>query len=300
MVSHHLCLGGIRLVLDLRQKMNQKPPKISIITPVFNNVRYIEDCILSVINQKYPNLEYIVIDGGSNDGTVQIIEKYASQLAYFISEKDQGQTQALNKGFVKATGDVFAWINADEEYLPDTLHRVGEAFLKAPNLDFYYGQRIIVNSEKREIGRKRWVSMHPKWHLLYRMSVLPTDASFWSARAHRLTGSLDEENFPRLSMDYDWLLRLSCNVKRWKRTSTYLSKYTERPDRVTQIGDAANPNIERTNNYFTRSRVIDNYQYSKAKLFFGWVAAGLCARIFEKRISFPHLLYSIKKLYRVE
>ena len=117
--------------------------------------------------------------------------------------------------------------------------------------------------------------MHPKWHLLYKMSVLPTDASFWSGRAHRLTGSLDEENFPQLSMDYDWLLRLSFNVKKWKRTSDYLSKYTERPDRATVRGSFADKNIIKNNSYFARSHVIKYYQYSKVKLFFGWVAAGV-------------------------
>ena len=275
-------------------------PKISIITPVFNNVKYIEKCILSVLNQNYPNLEYIIIDGGSTDGTVQIIEKYTDQLTYYLSEKDRGQTHALNKGFSEATGDVLAWLNADEEYLLGTLTEVGEAFLADPALDFFFGNRVIIDEDHEEIGRKRWTPMHPKWHLLYRMSVLPTDASFWSARAHRLTCSLDEENFPRLSMDYDWLLRLSCNVKRWKKTSKYLSKFMERSDRITQIGDAANSNIERTNNYFIRSRVIDNYQHSKVKLLLGWAIAGGWCRIFEMRISFPHLILSVKRLYRLE
>jgi len=272
-------------------------PKISIVTPVYNNVQFIESCILSVLNQNYPNLQYIVIDGGSTDGTGEIIKKYGDKVSYFVSEKDRGQTHALNKGFARATGDVLAWLNADEEYLAGILLKVGHAFLDTPDLDFYCGQRIIVDCEKREIGRKIWPPMHPRWQLLYRMSVLPTDASFWGARVHRLTGKLDEDNFPRLSMDYDWLLRLSFHVKKWKRSAQFFSKYTERPNRVSNLGVNANPNIGKKNNYLARAHVIEHYQYSRVKLFLGWATAGIWCRIFERRISYPHLIHSIKNLY---
>ena len=276
---------------------NGQYPKITIVTPVYNNVKYIKNCIVSVLNQNYPNLEYIVIDGASTDGTAEIIKKYKDKLAYYVSEKDRGQTHALNKGFAKATGDVFAWLNADEEYLSGTLMEVGKAFLADTELDFFFGNRVIIDENHNEIGRKRWAPMHPKWHLLYRMSVLPTDASFWRARAHRLTGSLDEENFPRLSMDYDWLLRLSFNVEKWKRTSAYLSKYTERLDRISQIGVAENPKIGTINNYLARNRVFEYYNYSKTRLFFGWLVAGIWCRVFEGRINRPHLLHSLRSLF---
>jgi len=276
---------------------NGQYPKITIVTPVYNNVKYIEDCIVSVLNQNYPNLEYIVIDGASTDGTAEIIGKYKNKLAYFVSEKDRGQTHALNKGFAKATGNVLAWLNADEEYLPGTLMEVGKAFMADPELYFFFGNRVIINEDHNETGRKKWVPMHPKWHLLYRMSVLPTDASFWSAGAHRLTGVLDEHNFPKLSMDYDWLLRLSFNVKKWKRSSNYLSKYTERLDRISRIGVAENPKIGTINNYLARSRVIEYYHCSKGKLFIGWAIAGLWCRIFERRINCPHLLHSLRSLF---
>ena len=141
--------------------MGENFPRITIITPVFNNVHFIESCILSILNQNYPNLEYIVIDGGSNDGTLEIIENYAEKLTYFISEKDRGQTHALNKGFAKATGQILAWLNADEEYLPGTLLEVGKHFKNYPDLDLYYGQRIIVDINKNEIGRKYFPKMSP-------------------------------------------------------------------------------------------------------------------------------------------
>ncbi len=272
-------------------------PRISIITPVYNNASFIENCIMSVLNQGYPNLEYIVIDGGSTDGTVETIQKYAAKLAYFVSEKDRGQTHALNKGFAWATGDVLAWLNADEEYLPGTLHEVGKAFITNSELDFFFGNRIIINKDFKEVGRKTWVPMHPKWQLLYRMDVLPTDACFWGVRSHKLTGKLDEENFPTLCMDFDWLLRLSFNVKKWKWTPHYLSKYTERIDRVTMRGILADGKALRNNIYFARGRVIEQHKYSKIKLLLGWAIAGIWCRIFERRISFPDLSYSVRNLF---
>jgi len=279
---------------------NDDYPKISIITAVYNNADYIEDCVLSVIGQDYPNVEYIVIDGGSTDGTAQIIEKYKDRLACFISEPDRGQTHALNKGFARAAGDVLAWLNADEEYLPGTLSEVGLAFRETPGLDFFYGQRIVVDPDKREIGRRQWVSMPPKWHMLYRMYVLPTDASFWSRRAHELTGELDEKNFARLSMDYDWLLRLSFNIRKWKRTGNYLAKFTERTDRATIQGEDNDPAIIHKNNRLARSMVIENHRLSKLRLLAGWLAAGIWSRILERRWSAPHLGVSLRRLFLIE
>lgn len=271
-------------------------PRISIITPVYNNANFIKNCIVSVLNQGYPNLEYIVIDGDSTDGTAEIIERYIDKLAYFVSEKDNGQTHALNKGFAEATGDVLAWLNADEEYLPGTLLEVGKAFIADSELDFFFGNRIIINTDYEETGRRKWAPIHPKWHLLYRMDALPTDASFWSAKSHKLTGKLDEDNFPTLSMDFDWLLRLSFNLKTWKWTPHYLSKYTERIDRVTMRGNLADGKILRNNSYFARSRVIEQYQYSKIKLLLGWAIAGIWCRIFERRINFPDISNSVRNL----
>jgi glycosyltransferase involved in cell wall biosynthesis len=247
--------------------------KISIITPVFNNAPYIENCIKSVLNQNYPYLEYIIIDGGSTDGTVHIIGKYAENLAYFVSEKDGGQTHALNKGFARATGDIFAWLNADEQYLPGTLFDVGRAFSSHLGLDFFYGNRIIVNSDLLEIGRKKWVPMHPKWRILCIGRVLPTDASFWSATIHRKTGELDEKHFPKFGMDVDWFLRLSLNIKKWKHARKYLSAYMERSDRISKIGKNSNPNLAAENHHLARKLLLKNCSHSKIKIYLGYLIA---------------------------
>jgi len=114
-------------------------PLISIVTPSFNQGQFLKTCIESVLSQGYPKVEYIVIDGGSRDNSIHIIEKYAGDIAYWISEPDKGQTDAINKGFHKSNGNVVAWLNADDFYLPGALAAVGRAYQRRPDASFYYG-----------------------------------------------------------------------------------------------------------------------------------------------------------------
>ncbi len=111
-------------------------PRITIITPSFNQGRYIEQTILSVLEQDYPNLEYIIIDGGSSDATVEVIKKYEKQLSFWVSEKDKGQSDAINKGLQRATGDVFNWLNSDDLLEKGALNEVGKAFSENDILSF--------------------------------------------------------------------------------------------------------------------------------------------------------------------
>lgn len=115
-------------------------PKISIVTPSFNQGKYIEQTILSVLDQNYPNLEYIIIDGGSTDTTVDIIKKYEKHLTYWISEPDRGQTDAINKGFAKCTGEIFNWINSDDYYEPATFHTLAQLFSSNPSVNIVCGK----------------------------------------------------------------------------------------------------------------------------------------------------------------
>lgn len=119
------------------------PPKISIVTPSFNQGRFLEETILSVLNQNYPNLEYIVIDGGSEDETVEVIRRYEDRLAYWVSEKDRGQVHAINKGIERATGDIFAFINSDDVYLPGTFAAVADYFEAYPESEWVCGDTIM-------------------------------------------------------------------------------------------------------------------------------------------------------------
>ena len=122
-------------------------PKISIVTPSFNQGRYIEQTILSVLDQNYPNLDYIIIDGGSTDETVEIIKKYEQRLAYWISEPDKGQTDAINKGFAKCTGEIFNWINSDDYYEPGTFLKLAQLFSNDPSVNVVCGREWGFNDD---------------------------------------------------------------------------------------------------------------------------------------------------------
>ena len=128
--------------------MDKNFPKISIVTPSFNQGKYIEQTIQSVLNQNYPNLEYIIIDGGSSDNTVEIIKKYEQQLSYWISEPDTGQTNAINKGFAKSTGDIFNWINSDDYYEPGTFEKLAKLFTENPQVNVVCGREWSFNDER--------------------------------------------------------------------------------------------------------------------------------------------------------
>lgn len=123
-------------------------PKISIITPSYNQGAYIEETILSVLDQKYPKVEYIIVDGGSTDNTIDIIKKYKKYINYWVSEKDNGQSCAINKGLKYATGEIINWLNSDDYYMPGALHHVGSVFAKG-NVTAYSGRsRVFSDSDE--------------------------------------------------------------------------------------------------------------------------------------------------------
>ncbi|MBT7818335.1 MAG: glycosyltransferase, partial [Chloroflexi bacterium] len=128
-------------------------PLVSIITPSYNQAEYLEKTITSVLGQTYPNIEYIIIDGGSEDGSKEIIEKYQKKIKYWVSEPDQGQTDAINKGFAKANGEILAWLNSDDTYEP---HAVAEAvtyLLEHPEIGLVYGDTDFIDAQDRKIGK---------------------------------------------------------------------------------------------------------------------------------------------------
>ncbi|MCL1946983.1 MAG: glycosyltransferase [Chitinivibrionia bacterium] len=146
-------------------------PKISIITPCFNSDKYLEETILSVLGQNYPNLEYIIIDGGSTDKTVEIIKKYQDKLTFWISEKDNGMYEAIQKGFNRSTGEIMAWINSDDMYHKNSFYTVAEIFqnfqeikwlLGAVTLWDEYGRCIGVDKSKK-FTRLDFLTRNFKW-----------------------------------------------------------------------------------------------------------------------------------------
>lgn len=126
-------------------------PLVSIVTPSFNQAKYLEETILSVLEQDYPNLEYMIIDGGSTDGSVDIIRKYADRLAYWVSEPDSGQAEAINKGWSRCRGEIFAYLNSDDYYLPGAISTIVEAFRSNPAVAIVYGQAQWVSESGKRL-----------------------------------------------------------------------------------------------------------------------------------------------------
>lgn len=184
----------------------QKLPRISIVTPSYNQAQFLERTIISVLNQNYPNLEYIIIDGGSTDGSVEIIRKYEKYLAYWFSEADQGQSDALNKGFDKSTGEILAWLNSDDMYLPNALFNVARSFVKNPDAALIYGDYIKVDADDRCFALRRQPSFDYQVCLhAYTMPIQP--ASFFNREAFFSVGGLNINL--HYTMDYDLILRLA-------------------------------------------------------------------------------------------
>jgi glycosyltransferase involved in cell wall biosynthesis len=169
-------------------------PKISIVTPSYNQGQFLERTILSVLNQNHPNLEYIIIDGGSTDGSVEIIEKYEKYLACWVSEEDDGQAEAIKKGFRRSTGQVLAWLNSDDIYLPGTLLRVGSVFRENPHADVVYGNKYLVDEKGRIIGERRLTPYIPyisKLGFLYGGFGIYQPAAFWTKELYYKVGGID-------------------------------------------------------------------------------------------------------------
>jgi glycosyltransferase involved in cell wall biosynthesis len=180
-------------------------PKISVVTPSFNQADYLERTIRSVLNQGYPNLEYIIIDGGSTDGSVEIIKRYASRLAYWVSEPDRGQSHAINKGLQRATGEWVGWQNSDDLYLPGSFARVAEAARKNPQAGLIIGDMQLITADDGIIRELRYV--RPTYQaLLAEGMVLTNQAAFWRRDLHTRIGWLDESL--HYGFDYEWFLRV--------------------------------------------------------------------------------------------
>ncbi len=184
-------------------KKNNKWPKISIVTPSFNQGAYIEDSIKSVIAQNYPNLEYIIIDGGSTDNTLDIIKKYEEHITYWISEKDQGQSNAINKGLEKCTGEIFNWLNTDDYYESGVLHKIAESF-RQHNADIVTGKARILEVD----GSTRLIKGH--YHGLFHKrgfaeSRLFQPSTFIKLNKARELGCLSETL--HYVMDVEWYFK---------------------------------------------------------------------------------------------
>lgn len=185
-------------------------PKISVITPTLNQGRFIERTIESVLNQGYPNLEYIVVDGGSQDGTINILKKHEKQLVW-ISGKDRGQADAINKGIRMSTGNIMAYLNSDDVYEQGALKRVGEYCAAHPDAMWMTGKCRIIDEQDREtrgmITRyKNFLLKHFSYKVLLVTNPVSQPATFWRREIVNEMGIFDSNE--HLVMDYEYWLRI--------------------------------------------------------------------------------------------
>lgn len=189
--------------------------KVSIVTPSLNQGRFIKDTIKSVQDQKYPNLEHIIVDGGSTDDTLKILRKYEGKI-HWISEKDKGQADAVNKGVRIASGEIIGWLNADDLYLPGTVWTVVNFFESNPAAGWLYGRCRIIDEDGRET--RRWISRYKNLlgrKFRYRMLLLENFISqpsvFFKKSVVDAIGQLDINRF--YTMDYEYWLRIARKFK---------------------------------------------------------------------------------------
>lgn len=179
-------------------------PTVSIITPSFNQAAFIEETIRSVLLQNYPELDYLVIDGGSNDGTVEILRRYEPWLRW-VSEPDRGQTDAINKGLCMARGKVLAYLNSDDTYLPGTIHTITSYFKVHPKVGLIYGDCYAVNTDGNAFGTIRGHPFNLR-RMIMRGEFVPQQAAFWSRQAMDEVGLLDARL--HYCMDHDYFIRI--------------------------------------------------------------------------------------------
>ena len=183
-------------------------PRVSIVTPSYNQGQFIEETIRSVLLQGYPNLEYIIMDGGSTDGSLEIIRKYESWLTHWESKRDKGQSDAINQGWQLCSGEIMAWINSDDYYLPRVLNRIAESFVKNPYMGLIYGNiQIVINQGKPSAPIKYRASTEK---MLGELIIPNQPACFFSSNLLAVVGWLDTSL--HYVMDVDLFVKLMSNA----------------------------------------------------------------------------------------
>lgn len=193
-------------------------PMISIVTPSFNSREYILETIHSVINQFYPNIEYLIMDGGSTDGTVDLLRSFGGEIKW-VSERDEGQSNAINKGFKIVDGEIVSWINSNDLYLPGAFKIVGRYFMEHPEVDFVFGKLILISESGESLGdygstgstEELLDANHvPRGHfeklLNHQPGWIPQPTAFWRTSLMKKAGLLDVDL--HYAMDYEYWLRL--------------------------------------------------------------------------------------------
>jgi glycosyltransferase involved in cell wall biosynthesis len=186
-------------------------PRITIITPSLNQAPYLDQTIQSVLGQGYPHIEYIIIDGGSTDGSADLIRKYQSRITYWVSEKDHGQAHAINKGLERATGDIIGYLNSDDYYLDGALARVADRFSRDPDVDLLHGRCRVVDQQGVKTGERvgsitRYDEILDLWDVWWNRRNFVQPEVFWTKRISDKIAPFREDLF--WVMDYEYWVRI--------------------------------------------------------------------------------------------
>lgn len=219
-------------------------PKITIVTPSFNQGEYLEETILSVLNQNYPNLEFIIIDGGSTDNSIDIIKGYQTKLNYWVSEPDLGQSDAINKGFNKSTGDIFCWLNSDDIFQENTLNTIGKYFSDNPDCSFVTGDGDFISEDKEKIFFKKNGKSYDFMNLLkyHKGNFLPQPSVFFKKEVIDQVGLLNLDL--KYTMDLDLWLRIIKKNKLFYINKTLSSLRQHKDAKTTRDNEQAMNEVE--------------------------------------------------------
>jgi glycosyltransferase involved in cell wall biosynthesis len=233
-------------------------PKISIITPNYNQGSFIEETILSVLNQQYPNLEYIIIDGGSTDNSIEIIKKYSNRLTYWISEKDTGMYNAINKGFAKSSGDIMGWINSDDILAKESLFNIAKLFNANKKIKWLQGFPTVINENSAIIyQRKQVYTKYFFYAKLYIKSLnfIQQESTFWKRELWEKTGNCINETYS-VAGDFDLWMKFFTYEKLYctnKQLGAFRKRAGQQSENITTYIEETKTSIQ--NNYEKLNRI---------------------------------------------
>jgi len=231
LTPHHPPARSVRdLYAEADFVTTMRGPRVSIVTPSLNQARYLPLALDSVRDQRYEPLEHIVVDGGSTDGSADMIAQRSSSLTWWVSEPDGGQASALNKGFKHATGEILAYLNADDCLLPGCLRSVVSYFAANPEVDVLYGNRILIDENDRIIGS--WI-LPPHTRAAFAwFDFVPQESMFWRASAWHRVGSQFDDSF-HYALDWELLSRFARSGGRFAHSPRFLAGFRVHPKQKT-------------------------------------------------------------------